>query len=147
MKKILKLSMLMGAIALASCQNGNDKDPPKERDRAVDIVKIADGMIQSPGWLADEVERLADQHPLEPHTGEKLYPWVYYVEHDGEDYILVKDIQDCYACGTHYFTLSGEPVDANNAPSPGLYSALENARRESIVTPDDKRPLWRYEYN
>ncbi len=64
MKITFKLGILFLAIASVACE----KDTPEEKNPipAFRSFKIVDGMIQSPKWLADKVEEVADRYGLTP---------------------------------------------------------------------------------
>ncbi|MDR2894011.1 MAG: hypothetical protein LBU97_00945 [Alistipes sp.] len=140
MKTTRKFTILFLALVQAACMETFIEPEPD------DVVKIADGMIQSPQWLVDEVNRIADlSGPT--GTGEKLYPWVYYVPYNGRNFIYIHGVVGgCYICGNFYFTFSGEPVRVEADHRLGLYGELEEARRKSGIGNDYNNLLWRYEY-
>jgi hypothetical protein len=138
MKTISKFVIFfLVTIALTACQD----DTGQETIHSVSDIKIANGMIQSPEWLVNEVNSVADQYQQVP-GGEKPYPWVYLVKYDGQEYILLSDfLNSCWTCGHLYFTLSGDTVYPESDPRLGLYGALEEAREENAVL------LWRNNLN
>jgi hypothetical protein len=135
MKTISKFVIFFCAIALTACQD----DTEQETIHSVSDIKIANGMIQSPQWLVDEVNRIADKYSPASATGEKLYPWVYSVKYNGHTYILVADPASG-TIGHNYFSLSGESVEIGS----DLYKKLIEAVRESGIGGYDGL-VWRYE--
>jgi hypothetical protein len=150
MKTTSKLGILFLAFALMACRKETNEinEEIDNYGSAIDVVKVAYGMIQSPQWLVDEVNRIADLYSPTPHTGEKLYPWVYVVTHRGQDYIYVMDgVNSCYVCGNLYFTLSGKPVEPQPDIMSGLYGELEEVRwKDGIGHAGEFNLLWRYKY-
>ena len=130
MKNIIyRFCILFLAIASVSCK----KDPPEEPE-AFDF-KVADGMIQSPQWLVDQVEKVADRYDL-TYSGKKYYPWVYLYKYNGQGYVYVMDgLSTPDVDGDLFFTLSGEPVVGLSDFRGELYEAIGL---------DDL--FWRYEY-
>jgi hypothetical protein len=135
MKTICKLSFLFLALTWTACQKeaNEETDPDKIRTIFGDVT-IVNGTIQSPKWLIQKVDSVANTYMLD-EFGRKIYPSVYGVEHGGQNYIYVLDLlESCGACGNMYFTLSGDPID----PMSGLYGELDEAK-----VMDDYTLLWR----
>ena len=132
-----RLGILFFAIALIACE----RDTPEEPGPSVvtfDGFEVVDGMIQSPQWLADKVEEVADRYPLTP-SGRKHYPWVHLIEYNGQYCVYVMDgLSSVYVDGELYFTLSGDQV----AGLSDLWWELRNVARP--FKEDDL--LWRYEW-
>lgn len=107
---------LFGVLFLAFACMACEKDG-KDKVVAVECgsIVIGGGWIQSPGWLADKVVSMK--------MG-KIYPWVYVVEHEGQDYIFLCNMPDSsMATGEQFFTCSGDSVEFGS----DLYNALHES--------------------
>ncbi|MDR2894013.1 MAG: hypothetical protein LBU97_00955 [Alistipes sp.] len=130
MKTISKLPVFFFALVLTACQKENTEPNLSEGD----LISIVDGMVISPKWLVNEVNRIADTYDTSP-VGDKFYPMVYSVKYSGQMYILIFDpLESCGVCGQLFFTLSGEPINPGTYPAESeLYNKLEEARRNAVL--------------
>lgn len=127
--------IILFAIAVAACQNDSNDDRKIDSNEFV----VANGMIQSPQWLAHVVDTVARRYNPSPETGNYPYPWVYSVKYNNQDYFYVLDgLNSCSTCGTLFFTLSGEPIEGFPG-KPG-----ENLYRELSAAIEDRTLLWRH---
>ena len=90
-----------------------------------DEIIIADNFIQSPQWLVHAVNGMAHTIP----SGGKLYPSVYSLKYNEQEYILVWDmVNSCWVCGNLYFTCTGDPINWSS-----LYEELMNFPRDNYI--------------
>jgi hypothetical protein len=128
MKTIFKLSILFFSVALmAACE----KNTPEEKPETFDF-KIIDGMIHSPQWLIDEVNN---------HTNGEIYPCVYLVEYNGQEYIWIVDMMmaGTRTGGYFFFTSSGDIIAWDSDLWHELRYVAGPVGEEDIL-------LWRYKY-
>lgn len=130
MKTIYKFIIIFLAVTITACQNDSDND-------STEFAIAANGMIQSPKWLAHVVDTIGKKYPS-PETGAYAYPLVYSVKHNNQDYFYVMDgFSSCSFCGSLFFTLSGEPIEGfPGKPGESLYRELTAALTDRIL-------LWR----
>ena len=133
--KWIGLALLLGILAGTACNKQDDVILTSSHD-----IVIANGRILSPKWLVHEMKAMADRYNPSPGTGEKPLPWVYAVEHQGKEYILLLDgLNSCWTCGLRCFTLSGDRIEPDpNNPLSGLYGDLSNEKGRTL--------LWRQGY-
>ena len=134
MKTILKLCLLILAVVLSACQKDTPGDPYVASKTLWGDIETVDGWIAKPEWLVGEMEKVAERHSLT--LGIPLYPHVYLVRYNGQDYIALVDLASGPFSGSlfdiyMYFKSSGEYVEARTANgdlSP-MYDYLEEERR------------------
>ncbi len=134
MKTIFKLCFLILAVALSACQKDTPGDPSGASKILWGDIETVDGWIARPEWLVEEMEKVAERHSST--LGIPLYPHVYLVRYNGQDYIALVDLASWPLSGPlsdiyMYFKSSGEYVEARTANgylSP-MYNYLEEERR------------------
>jgi hypothetical protein len=97
-------------------------------------ITIKNGKIQSPKWLVQKVDSIADSYNRSPDTGERIYSsMVSLVEHKGAEYIHVFDVLSNHLIyGNLYFTISGVPIE----PESNLYAELSQEKnRKGLWAP------------
>ncbi len=137
MRKILNFisaGVLMSALCVgfAACNDPEDPEPPTATFEGFEISD--DGWIESPQWLVDEVESMAD------HALIRLYPHVYLLQCEGKEYIGIYDIASLSSNSFYhyaFYSLSGEFIDLGDEyPSDSmraLWLALRKALSENGV--------------
>ncbi len=136
MKTIFKLSLLILAVALSGCGKDTPEAPPEKEPPLLilDDFKVENGRIVSPEWLLVEMEKVAERHTS--NHGIPLYPYVYSVEYDGQDYILLVDLAiNGPSLSYMYYTLQGEYIEPSGR-SGGFsdkFRALDTARSENAA--------------
>ena len=105
-------------IVSTACQKDNDESIESNE------VVIVDGVIKSPKWLINKVDSIA--HSYTPGEGGYLYPFIYSVKYENQEYIYINDgLNACWICGNLFYTLSGEPIGGEpNDPTVDLYNEL-----------------------
>ena len=128
-----KLFMLMSLLCMVvSCNMQND-DFNSNESSSKDVT-IKNGKIQSPEWLVQKVDSIADRYNRNPDTGERIYSsMVSLVEHKGDEYIYIMDVlSSSIYNGNLYFTISGIPIE----PGSNLYIELsQEINRKVLWTP------------
>ena len=126
-----KLFLIMSLFCMVVSCNMQDDDFNSNDFSSKDIT-IKNGKIQSPEWLVQKVDSIADGYNRNPDTGERIYSsMVWLVEHKGEEYIHIMDVlSSSFANGSLYFTISGVPIEYES----NLYVDLS---RET-----NRRALW-----
>ena len=128
--KSLKLFLITSLFCMVvSCNMQND-DFNSNEFSSKDIV-IKNGKIQSPKWLVQRVDSIADRYNRNPDTGERIYSsMVSLVEHKGEEYIYIMDVlSSSIFNGNLYFTMSGIPIE----PESNLYVELSQEKNRQVL--------------
>ncbi len=133
MKTISATMLAVMALALSACNDGNADRLESQRSAG---IRIVDGWIQEPEWLANEIDRILEGNlpPSSSGVTRETIPfsvWVSVVKHDGRNYILVENIFDsCFACGHRFFTTSGGLVENQD-----LYKDLLGEKDRTHIWP------------
>ena len=117
MKKVLYYLIIMLAFTLNACDNEMDnmQGGDKEILTSSSEIVIKDGKITYPKWLVTVVDSVAHSHVK---GTDYPYPWVFTIQGDGKEHILVLDgVNSCASCGQLLFLLSGERIE--NSPMNG----------------------------
>lgn len=111
MKKVLYYLIIMLAFTLNACDNEMDnmQGGDKEILTSSSEIVIKDGKITYPKWLVNVVDSVAHSHVK---GTDYPYPWVFTIQGDGKEHILVLDgVNSCASCGQLLFLLSGERIE------------------------------------
>ena len=133
--KRLNFFLIMSLFCMVVSCNMQDDDFNSNDFSSKDIT-IKNGKIQSPKWLAQKVDSIADGYNRNPDTGERIYSTsVCLVEHKGEEYINIMDVlSSSWANGNLYFTISGVPIEYES----NLYTDLsQETNRRLLWSPWD----------
>ena len=106
----------------------------QKNDFSIKEFSIKNGKIQSPEWLVQKVDSIAERYNRNPDTGERIYSsMVSLVEHKGAEYIHISDmLSSSHLNGNLYFTISGIPIESES----NLYAALlQEKKRKVLWTP------------
>jgi len=125
-----KLSLMMSLLlTFVSCSMQNDDFDSK--DISSKDITIKDEKIQSPKWLVQKVDSIADRYNRSPDTGERIYSSIVsLVEHKGDEYIHIADILSNHSFkGNLYFTISGVPIDSESS----LYVELSQEKNCKVL--------------
>ena len=128
--KSLKLFLIMSLLCMAvSCNMQNDDF--KSNDFRSKEITIENGKIQSPKWLVQKVDSIADCYNRNPDTGERIYSSIVsLVEHKGEEYIHIMDgLSSSIFKGNLYFTIFGVPIE----PESNFYSELSQEKNRKVL--------------
>jgi len=123
--KSSKLFLTMSLLCMVvSCSMQNDDFSSKD-------ITIMNGKIQSPKWLVQKIDSIAEHYNRNPNTGEKIYSSIVsLVEHKGEKYIHIHDtLSSSYFNGNLYFTISGIPVESESS----LYTELSQEKNRKVL--------------
>ena len=110
---------------VVSCNIQND-----DNDFSKDIT-IKHGKIQSPEWLVQIVDNIADRYNRNPDTGERIYSSIVsLVKPKGEEYIHITDVlSSSLSNGNLYFTISGVSIE----PESDLYAQLSKEKNRKVL--------------
>ena len=113
-------------LALFIACNKNDDNTYEDNE-----IKVANGMIKSPEWLAKTIDDIADRYNRNPDTGARIYSTVVYsLEYNNNEYIYIADMLSSYGCTAwSYFTISGEPVNCGSS----LYIELAEVENKKLI--------------
>jgi hypothetical protein len=132
--KSTKIFLMLSLLCMvASCNMQNDDF--SINDFSSKDITIKNGKIQSPEWLVQKVDSIADRYNRNPDTGERIYSsFVYLVEHKSKEYIL---IVDCLSSsdGNHFFTITGVPIEQRS----DLHTELLEENRNILWYPGYQR--------
>ncbi len=123
--KSSKLFLIMSLLFIVvSCSMQNYDLSSKD-------ITIKNGKIQSPEWLVQKVDSIANRYNRNPNTGEKIYSSIVsLVEHKGEKYIHIHDtLSSSYFNGNLYFTISGVPIESESS----LYVELSQEKNWKVL--------------
>ena len=126
--KSSKLFLIVSLLCMVvSCNMQNDDNNFSSKD-----ITIKNGKIQSPKWLVQKIDSIADRYNRNPDTGERIYSSIVsLVEHKGKEYIHICDVLSSHSIyGNLYFTISGVPIE----PESNLYAELSQEK--------DRTGLW-----
>ena len=124
--KSSKLFLIMGLLCMiVSCSKQNDNFSSSKD------ISIKDGKIQSPKWLVQEVNRIADRYNRNPDTGERIYSSIVsLVKHKGKEYIHIADVLSSSTFNNNlYFTISGVPIEQGS----NLYTELSQEKNRKVL--------------
>lgn len=122
MKKAIYYFTIILAFLLNACDNDLDNIQGGDNEilASSSEIVIKDGKITYPKWLVNVVDSVAHSHVK---GADYPYPWVYTLEKEGKELILVQDgINSCAACSFLFYTLSGEQI----ADIPTEWLTIEN---------------------
>ena len=125
--KSSKLFLIMSLFCMVvSCNMQNDDNDFSSKD-----ITIKNGKIQSPKWLVQEIDRIADRYNRNPDTGERIYSSIVsLVEHKGKEYIHISDVLSSSTFnGNLYFTISGVPIEQGS----NLYTELSQEKNRKVL--------------
>jgi len=128
--KSSKLFLIMSLLCMvASCNMQNDEF--NSNDLSSKDITIRNGKIQSPTWLVQKVDSIADRYNRNPDTGERIYSSIVsLVEYKGKEYIHIADVLSSHSFnGNLYFTISGVSIDQES----GLYAELSQERNRKVL--------------
>jgi hypothetical protein len=106
-------------------------DDFSSNDVSTKDITIENGKLQSPEWLVQKVDSIADRYNRNPDTGERIYSSIVsLVEHKGSEYIHIVDVLSSHSInGNLYFTISGVPVE----PESILYAELSQVKNRTAL--------------
>ena len=110
MKKAIYYFTIILAFLLNACDNDLDNIQGGDNEilASSSEIVIKDGKITYPKWLVNVVDSVAHSHVK---GADYPYPWVYTLEKEGKELILVQDgINSCATCSFLFYTLSGEQI-------------------------------------
>lgn len=110
MKKVLNYLTIMLAFMLNACDNEMDNRQGGDNEilTSSSEIVIKDGKITHPKWLVNAVDSVAHSYVK---GADYPYPWVFTVQEDGKEHILVWDgTNSCWVCAFLFYTLSGERI-------------------------------------
>ena len=125
--KSSKLFLIMSLLCMfVSCNMQNDDKEFSSKD-----ITIKDGKIQSPKWLVQKVDSIADSYNRNPDTGERIYSSIVsLVKHNGKEYIHIMDVlSSSLINGNLYFTISGVSIE----PESNLYTQLSQEENRKVL--------------
>ena len=125
-----KLFLLMSLLCMiVSCNMQNDDF--NSNDLSSKDITIKNGKIQSPKWLVQKIDSIADRYNRNPDTGERTYSsMVSLLEHKGGEYIHIMDVLSSSSYnGNLYFTISGLPIE----PESNLYVELSQEKNRKVL--------------
>ena len=109
MKKLLLMISILALVMACS------KDTFKNSE-----VKVENGKIKSPEWLAERINGAVEEYNKNPDTLSRITSTsVHLIKYNGREYILIMDGLSSLGWG-HCFTISGEFIN----PGSSLYSDL-----------------------
>jgi len=120
-----KVALNICMLALVIACNTND-------DLKNNEIKVENGMIKSPEWLAKTIDDIADRYNRNPDTGARIYSTIVYsLEYKGQEYIMIMDTLSSYSCTAwgSFYTISGEPVDCGS----NLYDNLMKVENKKLI--------------
>jgi len=124
-----KVALMICMLALVMACNMNDDVALKDNE-----VKVENGMIKSPEWLAKTIDDIADRYSRNPDTGVRIYSTtVFSFRYDNQEYILISDLLSSSMCtGQSIYTISGEPV------------SCESSLYEDLLRVENKKLIWSF---
>jgi hypothetical protein len=125
-----KLFFIMSLLCMVvSCNMQSDDF--NSNDLSSKDITIVNGKIQSPNWLVQKVNDIADRYNRNPDTGERIYSSIVsLVKHKGKEYIHIDDVLSSHSIyGNLYFTISGIPIE----PDSNLYAELSQEKNRKVL--------------
>ncbi|MDD2951570.1 MAG: hypothetical protein PHC95_00150 [Parabacteroides sp.] len=110
MKRAIYYLTIILVFLLNACDNDLDNIQGGDNEilASSSEIVIKDGKITYPKWLVNAIDSVARSHVK---GADYPYPWVFTLEKEGKELILVFDgVNSCLTCEFLFYTLSGERI-------------------------------------